>query len=115
MAKLSLLLFYLEVFRPNVKLRYFIYLGIVFNVLFYTSTTIAYLVFFVPKPGQSLVHALYSTPALQNTFLLGVVQGGVNVGSDFYILCLPLSGVWQLQLATKYKVGISGIFLTGLL
>ena len=114
MAKLSLLLLYLEVFRPNVKLSYLIYLGIVFNVLFYTSTMIAFFIFYMPRPGQNLIQVLYSNDAAKG-IVLAVVQGAVNVGSDFYILCLPLWGVWQLQLAPKQKVGILCIFLTGLL
>ena len=114
MAKLSLLLLYLEVFWPNVKLRYCIYLGIVFNVLFYTSTMVAFFVFYIPRLGQSLIQVLYG-PSSAKGLLLGVVQGGFGVGSDLYILCLPIWGVWQLQLAPKQKIGISGIFLTGLL
>lgn len=114
MAKLSLLLLYMEVFRPNAKLRYFIYLGIVVNVLFYTSATIAFFVFYMPRSGQILFQVLYSSYE-PKAIVLAVVQGGFNLGSDFYILCLPIWGVWQLQLAPKQKFGISGIFLTGLL
>ena len=94
MAKLSLLLLYLEFVRPNVKLKYFIYLGIVSNVLFYTSALIVYLVSHMPKPGQSLLQALQFPIAVKYTFPLGVVQAAFNVGSDLYILCLPISGVW---------------------
>lgn len=114
MAKLSLLLLYLGVFRPNPNLRYLIYLGIVFNILFYTSTMIAFFVFYMPRPGESLFQVLYSDRAPKG-LVLSYVQGGVNVGSDFYILCLPVWGVLQLQLAPKQKFGILGIFLTGLL
>lgn len=121
MAKLSLLLFYLEVFRPNLKLRYLIYLGIMFNVLFYTSIMIACFVFYMPRPGESLFKVLYSFNAPEGSLfanvqgVLPIVQGGVNVGSDLYILCLPIWGVLQLQLEPKQKVGILGIFSTGLL
>lgn len=114
MAKLSLLLLYLEVFRPNVRLRYFIYLGIMFNVLYYTSAMIAFFIIYMPRRGENLIQVLYISGS-PKVILLSIVQGGVNVGSDFYILCLPIWGVWQLQLAPKQKVGISAIFLTGLL
>lgn len=115
MAKLSLLLLYLEVFRPNVKLTYFIYLGIVLNVLFYASATIVSFVSYMPKPGQSNLEIRSSSNALRNNFVLFLVGGCFNVGSDFYILCLPISGIWKLQLAPNQKIGILGIFLTGLL
>lgn len=115
MAKTSLLLLYLDVFRPNVKLRYFIYLGMVFNVLFYSAATIVFFVFSMPKPGQSTLQILYSPNALKNNFMWVLITGVFNVGSDFYILCLPISGIWKLQLARNQKIGILGIFLTGLL
>lgn len=114
MAKLSLLMLYLEVFRPNVRLRYFIYFGIVFNVLFHTAIMIVMFVLYMPRPGESLTQVLYSPNAAKG-ISVAVVQASVNVGSDFYILCLPISGVLQLQHPLRRKIGILAIFLTGLL
>lgn len=53
MAKLSLLLLYLQIFRSNLKLRYCIYISMVFLTLFYAGMLIAYAVLSIPKPGQS--------------------------------------------------------------
>ena len=42
-------------------------------------------------------------------FLLGVK----NVGSDIYILIIPIWAVSKLQLAPVKKLGVMAIFLTG--
>lgn len=114
MAKLSLLFLYLRIFRPNVRLRYFIYFGIVFNILFYTSATVAFFIIYMPREGESLFTLLYR-PRMRVGITVAIVQGAVNVASDLYILCLPIPGVWQLQAPLSKKIGISAIFLTGVL
>ena len=114
MAKLSLLVLYLEIFRPNVITRYFIYFGIAFVGLVYTSMLIAFAVLSIPKPGQSLLVSILS-PDTAKDIPLGIVQGSVNIASDFYILTLPIPGVWNLQLPLKKRLGVIAIFMTGLL
>lgn len=114
MAKLSLLFLYLDVFRSNARLRYFIYFGIAFNILFYTSVMVAFFIIYMPRKGERLFNLLYK-PRIRIGVTLAIVQGAVNVGSDLYILCLPIPGVWQLQAPLSKKIGISVIFLTGIL
>ncbi|KAL8676658.1 MAG: hypothetical protein Q9186_006842 [Xanthomendoza sp. 1 TL-2023] len=112
MAKLSLLSLYLDVFRPNQKLRYAIYVGIVFVTLFYTATFIAFCVLAIPGPGQSLIGVILSKD-VASLIPISVAQGAVNVVSDFYIFLLPIPGVLQLQMPTKKKIGVCAIFATG--
>ncbi|KAL9119580.1 MAG: hypothetical protein Q9187_003867 [Circinaria calcarea] len=114
MAKLSLLFLFLEVFRPNVKLQYCIYFGIVIISMFYVATTITFAVLTIPKRGQSLLGSILSSDTAK-AIPLGITMGGFNVASDFYILFLPMPGVWQLQLPLQKKIGICAIFMTGLL
>ena len=114
MTKISILILYLDVFRPNVKLRYAIYFGLAFVSAFYTAAFIAYCVLTIPRRGESLIAAILSSDTAKN-IPLTYVQGSVNVASDFYILCLPIPGVWQLQLPTRKKIGVLAIFMTGLL
>ncbi|CAD6576229.1 MAG: hypothetical protein ASARMPREDX12_007798 [Alectoria sarmentosa] len=114
MAKLSLLLLYLQIFRPNVRLRYCIYLSMGFLSLFYCATFIAYAVLSIPKPGQSQLAAILSVDTAKD-IPLGITQGAVSVASDFYIFCLPIPVVWKLQLPPRKKVGVLSIFMTGLL
>jgi hypothetical protein len=114
MAKLSLLLLYLQIFRSNLKLRYCIYISMVFLTLFYAGMLIAYAVLSIPKPGQSQLASLLSVNTAKD-IPLGITQGAVNIASDFYILCLPMPVVWKLQLPQRKKIGVLSIFMTGLL
>lgn len=114
MTKLSLLFLYLRIFRVNVKLRYFIYFGIAIDVLFYTSIMIGFFIIYMPRNGESLLTLLYK-PRVRTGVALAIAQSAVNVASDFYILCLPIPGIWQLQAPLSKKIGISAIFLTGIL
>jgi len=44
-----------------------------------------------------------------------LAQGIFNTMSDFYVLAIPLHMVWGLNLPLHRKVGVSAIFLAGLL
>ena len=44
-----------------------------------------------------------------------VSTSGLNVALDFWILVLPLSVVWTLQLSRSRKAGLIAIFLLGIL
>jgi len=114
MAKLSLLLLYLQIFRPNVRLRYCIYLTIGLISIFYSATFIAYAVLSIPRPGQSQLEAMLSVNTARD-IPLGITQGVVNVITDFLIFCLPIPVVWKLQLPRRKKVGVLAMFMTGLL
>lgn len=48
-----------------------------------------------------------------NAYLIGTSV--VNVILDFWILALPISIVWALQMSRKSKASLSGIFLLGAL
>ena len=112
MAKLSLLLLYLEVFGPRTKLRYATYFGIFFVVVCYAGFFVAYCALAIPRPGQNLIAFMYSK-GIASLLPLAVAQGAVNIASDFYIFLLPIPGVLQLQMPTKKKIGICAIFMTG--
>ncbi|CAG8975816.1 hypothetical protein HYALB_00009396 [Hymenoscyphus albidus] len=43
------------------------------------------------------------------------IQGIFSTASDLYVLCIPIKLVWGLQLPFRRKLGVSAIFLTGLL
>jgi hypothetical protein len=47
--------------------------------------------------------------AIMSNYILGVK----NVGSDIFILFIPVLAVSKLQLATGKKIGVMAIFLTG--
>ncbi len=65
--------------------------------------------------------AFYSTTMvlfcfLQNyrfSIMVNYILGVKNVGSDIFILLIPVLAVSKLQLATGKKLGVMAIFLTG--
>lgn len=74
-----------------------------------------------PRKGESLFALLYKPIDSTGVGLtiaqssLATAQSAVNVASDIYILCLPIAGIWQLQAALSKKIGLSAIFMTGIL
>lgn len=73
---------------------------------------VSFFIIYMPRKGESLFTLLYK-PRVR--IALGIAQSAGNVASDLYILCLPIAGVWQLQAPLSKKIGISAIFLTGIL
>ena len=113
-AKLSFFLLYLQIFWPNKALSRAIHVGAVITTSFYIATTICQLYYLIPGPGQVFLPRIareVNSPAA--TVVIAVASFGVI--SDFYLLILPIVGVWQLQMPTRRKIGIVTIFATGFL
>ena len=112
--KSSLFMLYLHLFGPNKKLRFLVYVGMVVNVLFHSTCLGAQILVWMPSSGQPWFKTTVS-PGYPMAIELGVIQSSFNVVSDFYLLLLPLSGVLQLQLPLRKKIGVAAIFMTGAL
>ena len=112
-AKLSFFIFYLKLFRPNIWLRYAIYFGAFVNCAFYFAVVVFTLCFTAPAPGQTFADAFLS-PRYGRMFNTTIPIASGSLVLDLYIFCLPVAGVWNLQLSTRRKLGILAIFLTGL-
>ena len=113
--KTSILLFYLRLFGARNWFRYVIYITEAI-VLSWCIATIFPTVFHC-KP----IHIAWSIDPVEmighcnnvNAYL--IATSVINVILDFWILALPLSVVWMLQMSRKSKVSLSGIFLLGAL
>jgi len=115
--KLSILLQYLRIFVPsrasNMRLFVAIHTIIWTTLLFYTIDTFIQIFLCSPRAyfwNRFIVggHCLNLTAALKATGLF-------NVFSDFAIFLLPMPTIWNLNLTYKKKLGLIGIFGTGLL
>ena len=113
-AKLSILLLYLRIFSPDRWTRLFIYLGIWVIFIYYMVTASIFVGLCSPRHGESWPVALLSSRCGE-TMVMTYVQGIFNIVSDFYVLVLPLPVVWKLQLPLRKKIGVSAVFMTGLL
>lgn len=113
-AKLSLLLLYHRIFSPDRWTRLFIYFGIGVIFIVYTITASILVGLCIPRKGEGWALALRSSRC-RDTMVMTYVQGIFNIVSDFYVLVLPLPVVWKLQLPLRKKIGVSAVFMTGLL
>ncbi|KAL9593534.1 MAG: hypothetical protein Q9219_007507 [cf. Caloplaca sp. 3 TL-2023] len=115
--KLSLFLLLLEGFGTLRWLRYLVHGGILATGIFHFSITIAIGALCAPKHGNSKLDYLAASndPKCARNDYLNTWTGIFNIISDFYLLLIPLPAVWTLHLPAKKKVGVSAMFLTGLL
>lgn len=95
-------------------MKFAIQAGIVINCLFYAATSMVFGVKCVRRPGQSWLEAA-STDRCRSTVNMNYIQGIFGIVSDIYIFVLPFPVLWGLQMTLRKKVGVSGIFFTGLL
>jgi hypothetical protein len=113
-AKLTFFLLYLQIFRPNVELRRYIWGGAAICTSFYIATSIPQFYYLIPGPGETWVSKITLDPD-SSLATVGVTASAFGIISDFYLFFLPVVGVWQLQMPKERKMGLIGIFATGLL
>ena len=97
-TKLTLLLLYFRLFSVKKDMKYCILAAMVVLFVAYTTLMFAYI----------FLHGLIVNDVNDTV-------GALNFASDIFIICLPITAVSRLQLATRKRVGIMLIFLTGLL
>ncbi|EPE32138.1 hypothetical protein GLAREA_12220 [Glarea lozoyensis ATCC 20868] len=114
LVKLCLLLLYIRMFRPRNVARVLIWAAFAFIPLFYIATVIAFTIFYMPKKGEDWIspRSPSTTHKMNN---VTSVQGIVGIVTDFYILLIPLWFVSGLRLPLGRKIGVSAIFLSGLI
>lgn len=96
--------------------------GITTIVLFYVISIIYLLVQCVPVDQElpGLDPTKWEERARNNrcgrrSIDVSAAQGIVGAVTDLYVLAIPISSVLALHLQKKRKIGVIGIFLTGLL
>ncbi|KAI1292596.1 hypothetical protein F5Y03DRAFT_400357 [Xylaria venustula] len=114
-CKLALLTFYFRIFRPSQTGRIGCWCGIVLVVVFYVTSSVINLVYCLPRPldgGWNSAASLARCDAHQQK--LNFAQGIVSSVTDFYVLAIPLTMIASLKLSVRRKLGLLGVFLTGL-
>lgn len=113
LTKLSVLLFYKRVFRGNT-----------FNVAVWTMITIIgvwSVAFFFANLLQCYPISLnWEASGAQadsciQTNTMYLAQAWTDVLTDIMILSLPIPCIWALQMPARHKVGVTAIFLLGIL
>jgi len=117
MVKISLLTLYLRLFDPIQRVRRIIWACIAILVSFYVGCIVGGLIFCLPRPSDAggwmstTSHARCGQPQID----ISITQSIFGAVSDFGVLAIPLHLVVGLKLSLKKKIGVSAIFLTGLL
>ncbi|KAI1321107.1 hypothetical protein F5Y16DRAFT_74251 [Xylariaceae sp. FL0255] len=87
---------------------------IVLNILFYFGTAI-FVTLFACSPRQKIWDKSIPGGHCINTEITFLVSAAINVISDIVILVLPQKIIWNLNMPTKTKVGVSALFAVGAL
>ncbi|OCL02128.1 hypothetical protein AOQ84DRAFT_305275 [Glonium stellatum] len=113
--KTSILLLYQRLFVVSKSARYLIHFGIAAVVAFYISMIIASAVMCTPRRGEKWLSPVSTNRCAQPELIASSIQGVFGVVSDFYILTIPLLQVYGLHISMSQRIGLTAIFLTGLL
>jgi hypothetical protein len=121
-TKCTLLTFYLRMFKPKKTAKLMAWAGIIIILIFYIVSLIYLLVQCVPVDQElpGLDPMKWEERARNNhcgrrSIDVSAAQGIFGAVTDLYILAIPISSVLALHLQTKRKIGVLGIFFTGLL
>ncbi|MDI1489539.1 MAG: hypothetical protein OHK93_008820 [Ramalina farinacea] len=115
--KLSLFVVLVEIFYTLRWLKLLAIGGAVSTGLFYFASVVAYPAMCAPTNGSSEkdYQDQLASSKCHGSFALGITVGVVSVLSDLYLILLPLPAVWGLQLPLRRRLGISAMFLVGLM
>lgn len=98
--------------------RWLIYMGIFVCGIFYSASIIANCALCMPNPregNETLEWSMRAQKCSGPSQHLAVVQAVFGTLSDVYLIIIPIRSVFQLQLPTQKKLGVSAIFMVGIM
>ncbi|KAI0852723.1 hypothetical protein F5Y00DRAFT_257982 [Daldinia vernicosa] len=115
--KVGFLVFYLRLFNPVTYVRFMVWIGMAVVITFCVIFVVVDLVACAPWPSE---HGDWIAPSLIDrctriSVNLITAAAYFTVITDFYVLLIPLHQMPKLGLSPRRKLGVSIIFLTGLL
>lgn len=113
--KASVLLLYGRVFSPDRRMRLSIYIGIGYLLITNGVSTIIFGALCAPRNGESYLLRYNSAQCVDNVTNLSLANGVCNLIADTYLFVLPLPMIWKLNMSTKRKYALIGLFMTGFL
>jgi hypothetical protein len=96
-------------------MRICVYVGSALLVAFYVGMTITMAILTTPSSGESWVEHIFSQNEHNAQYEVAVPFAAVGFVFDVFLLVLPLRAVRKLQLPNRRKIGVTLIFMTGLL
>ena len=117
-VKLSLFLLYLRLFKPNRCTRWLVCGGIITCGLFYSASIVGNCVIVMPKPGQlddEMAWLLRASQSGHRLLVISIIQSVFSTLSDIYLLIVPVQMIFQLHFSLGRKIGVSSVFMMGIL
>lgn len=111
-SKSTLLLLYHRIFSPDKIFRFQLYGTFAFIAATTLTSIPMYLIMCLP--GSDHTWAAATTKCVK-TVVYGYLQGPAHVAFDIFLIYLPASVIMHLHLPLRRKIGILGIFMTGIL
>ncbi|KAG4427639.1 hypothetical protein IFR05_016879 [Cadophora sp. M221] len=108
--KLSILLLYLRI-SPDTKFRAAVYLVIVVVVGYNLGSAFTNL--FACTPIAKSWDLSNTSGSCINRPTFYFANAGLNIGTDFVMLILPIPLLWNLQMPRRQKAGLIGVFMAG--
>lgn len=109
--KLSILCFYIRIF--NVKSFIFVARGVGVIVVLWALSVI-FCGFFLCQPfaynWDQTIHG-----SCGDQIKSYIITGALNICTDVLVLGLPMPMVWKLQVPTRSKIALTGVFTIGFL
>lgn len=90
-----------------------IYAGILYNFVTNATIMISFPAICAPRGKDTWISSLEKTSCHNPLEDLAIAAGVLNFASDLYILVLPVPMIWNLQLPTRRRVGLTAVFATG--
>jgi hypothetical protein len=114
-AKVSICCFYFRI-MPNRVFRIVVY-GTIGFVSAYSFAGFLVVIFSCNPVAASWDPVLAASPDTTciNRPADYVIQAGLNIFSDLFVLILPMHTVWNLQLPIRQKITVSSILAVGIL
>lgn len=116
-SKEAIFLLYFDLFHVRRGMRLVIIAGMIFTALAYWPGIILESIFCAARPGESwdpLQGAPVTRRCSKNNYW-GITQGACAIAIDILIFTIPIPAVTRLQLETRRKIQILGVFSTGLM
>ncbi|KAI9838759.1 MAG: hypothetical protein M1838_004530, partial [Thelocarpon superellum] len=108
-VKLSLLVFYKQIF-PSRGFRIAWYIVVAFNTL--VTLTALLVAIFQCRPISGFWDKSFESTCIDSyAFLLA--EGALTITSDVIVLIMPMPMVWRLQISSRQKLALTGIFVLG--
>ena len=110
--KMAILLIYLRLFGVSKKFKYSTWV-VMFFVCGYLFSNFWTQLFGCSPPSK---YWDPNTPGhCMNYTKAGLAYGSMNISSDLFNLVLPLPMIWHLRLSRREKIGVSLIFMSGIM